>query len=102
MEDPTIPYREAMRARSNAADRMRIIAEAVTSLARQFDGFGGPGFPLPLLKLHPPFSVNTESWPSAEQINETFAAFRRAHDAALVAWESIPESERHSFIPPGH
>ena len=55
MEDPTIPYREAMRARGNAADRMRIIAEAVTSLARQFDGFGGPGFPLPLLKLHPPF-----------------------------------------------
>ena len=97
MGDPISAYQEAIRERSEARDRMMGFVETVSSVSEQLYGYRNPGF-LSRLTLR----IDADSWPSADQMTDALAVWHQTNNAAIAAWDKIPENRRYGLSPPDH
>jgi hypothetical protein len=100
-----VAYLTALRAVEQSEREVRKVVTVIQEAARHLEHWqgvhvahAGAGFPKEVTMIGP--MIDAASWPSAERLAETLAAWHGSAETARVAWRQVPEAERAGLPPP--
>ena len=105
--DPLRKYLDSKAQMDAAIAKIRHLTSTITSVAQALQDPWSfmvsnvkVGFPAEVAMGGAKFTLNADTWPSAEKIAEELAALHKARHQAISLWSSLSKSDKENLTPP--